>query len=120
MHTVSIGRNVLRTCDGCNQERAYGCIWILQYILQKQTYLETYEGTANLVGNLDEWKIPREMENMEVKALIEKCTARSPKKTKLLSHDEFRKHNIKCGKYGEYGHNKKTCRNRGVLKPKKK
>ena len=28
---------------------------------KKKTYLTTYKGTVNSVGNLDEWKIPEEM-----------------------------------------------------------
>ena len=59
------------------------------------------------------------MEQIEVEALVKKRTVGRLKKTRLLSCGEFRKHNIKFGKYGEYGHNKKTCRNQAVLKPKK-
>ena len=85
---------------------------------KKQTYLNTYEGTVNTVGNPDEWKIPEQLEEIVVEAPIEKCAARRPKKTRLPSRGEFRKYNIKCGKCGEYGHNKKTCRNRAIVKPK--
>ena len=53
-----------------------------------------------------------------VEARIEKRVAGRPKKTRLPSRGKFRKHNIKCGKYGEYGHNKKTCRNHAIVKPK--
>ena len=56
---------------------------------------------------------------MEVEVSIEKRIAGRLKKTRLLSCGEFRKHNIKCGKRGEYGHNKKNCRNHAILKPKK-
>ena len=59
------------------------------------------------------------MEKMVVESSIEKRTPRRSKKTRLLPLGEFRKHNIKCGKYGEYGHNNKTCRNRAVVKTKK-
>ena len=59
------------------------------------------------------------MEQIEVEAPIKKCTAGIPEKTRFLSRGKFRKHNIKCGKYGEYGHNKKTCRNCAVVKAKK-
>ena len=66
---------------------------------KKQTYLATYEGTVNSVGNPYEWEIPEEIEKMEVEASIEKRTAGRPKKTRLLLRGEFRKHNIKCGEY---------------------
>ena len=55
---------------------------------------------------------------MEVDAPIEKRTAGRPKKTRLLSCQKFMKHNIKFGKGGEYGNNKKTCKNRAIVKPK--
>ena len=48
------------------------------------------------------------MEQIEVEAPIEKRTTGRPKKTRLLSRGEFRKHSIKCEKCGEYDHNKKT------------
>ena len=88
-------------------------------MLQKQTYFDTYKGTVNTVGNPDEWKIPRQVGQFKVEAPIEKRIARRPKKTRFLSCGEFRKHKIKSEKYGEYGHNKKTCRNHAVIKPKK-
>ena len=33
---------------------------------KKQTYLDTYEGTINIVENLDEWQIPSQLEEIEV------------------------------------------------------
>ena len=86
---------------------------------KKKTYLATYEGTINLVGNPDEQKIPEEMEKMEVEAPIEKPRAKRPNKIRLLSRGEFRKHNVKCRKCGQCGHNKKICRNHAVLKTRK-
>ena len=63
---------------------------------------------------LEKWK------KINVETPMKKRTAGRPKKTRLLlSCGEFRKHNIKCGKCGEYGHCKKTCKNRVVIKPKK-
>ena len=56
------------------------------------------------------------MEKMEVEAPIEKHTAGRLKKSRLLSSGEFRKYNVK---YEKYCHNKKTCRNRVVLKTRK-
>ena len=86
---------------------------------KKQTYIDTYKGIINTVGNPDEWEISTQVGQIEVEAPIEKRKAGRPKKTGFLSRGEFRKHNIKCGKCGEYGHNKKTCRNRAVVKDKK-
>ena len=86
---------------------------------KKQIYFDTYKGTVNTVKNPNEWEISGQVKQIEVEAQIEKRTARRPKKTRFLSRGEFRKHNIKCEKCGEYGHNKKTCRNRVVVKPKK-
>ena len=86
---------------------------------KKKTYLATYKGIVNLVENPDEWEIPEEMEKMEVEAPIKKRIVGRQKKIRLLSRSEFRKHNIKCGKCGEYGHNKKTYRNLVILKTKK-
>ena len=37
---------------------------------------------------------------MEVEELIEKRTSERPKKNRLLLRGAFRKHNVKCGKYG--------------------
>ena len=59
------------------------------------------------------------MGQIEVEAPIKKRIAGRSKMTRFLSCGEFKKHNIKCGKCGEYGHNKKTCRNRAVVKSKK-
>ena len=59
------------------------------------------------------------MEQIKVEAPIEKRTTRRPNKTRFLSRGEFRKHNIKYEKYGEYGQNKKTYRNHAIVKPKK-
>ena len=67
---------------------------------KNQTYIATYKVTIKTVGNPDEREIPKEMEKMEVEAPIEKRTARRPKKTRLLSCGEFRKHNMKCAKCG--------------------
>ena len=89
------------------------------YITTKQTYIDTYKGTINIVENPDKWEIPRQVGQIEVEVPIEKRTARRPKKTRFLSHEEFKMYNIKCEKCGEYDHNKKTYRNRAVVKPKK-
>ena len=59
------------------------------------------------------------MEQIEFEAPIEKGTARRLKKTRFLSHGEFRKHNIKCEKCREYSNNKKTYKNCTIIKPKK-
>ena len=61
----------------------------------------------------------RNEKKIEVKAPIEKHTAGRPKKSRLMSCVELRRHNVKCEKCGQYGYNKKTCRNHVVLKPRK-
>ena len=86
---------------------------------KKQTYFDTYKGTVNTVENLDEWKISGQVEQIEVEHKLKKRTTGRSKKTRFLLRGEFKKHNIKCGKYGEYGHNKKTYRNHAIVKPKK-
>ena len=47
---------------------------------KKQTYLDTYEDTVNSVGNLNEWEILGQVEQIEVEAPIIKCIAGRPKK----------------------------------------
>ena len=56
---------------------------------------------------------------MEVEELIEKRTSERPKKNRLLLRGAFRKHNVKCEKYGQYGHNKEIYRNCSILKLRK-
>ncbi|PON91216.1 Zinc finger, CCHC-type [Trema orientale] len=76
----------------------------------KESLLATYEGIVYLVGNQNTWQVPKEVEEVLLLAPEGIVKSRRPKKRRNLSTWETKK-SMKCGRCGQYGHNRKICRN---------
>ncbi|XP_050223969.1 uncharacterized protein LOC126673758 [Mercurialis annua] len=81
--------------------------------------LATYSETVFPIEKEDEWKIPQEVKDMIVFPPQHMTRTGRPKKRRYKSVTEKSK-NANCGKCGQAGHNKKTCRNMPKVSHKKK
>ncbi|KAM6598625.1 hypothetical protein CsatA_018234 [Cannabis sativa] len=79
-----------------------------QYYTSK-AWLQTYEETVYPVGNVREWELPEFFEDIIVLPPKERIKSGRPRKRRMAAAWETKKQN-KCGKCGQKGHNKKTCR----------
>ncbi|XP_060969452.1 uncharacterized protein LOC133036739 [Cannabis sativa] len=79
-----------------------------QYYTSK-AWLQTYEETVYPVGNVREWELPDFFEEIIVLPPKERIKSGRPRKRRMAAAWETKKQN-KCGKCGQKGHNKKTCR----------
>ncbi|KAM6563997.1 hypothetical protein CsatB_023995 [Cannabis sativa] len=79
-----------------------------QYYTSK-AWLQTYEETVYPVGNVREWELPEFFEDIIVLPPKERIKSGRPRKRRMAAAWETKKQN-KCGKCGQNGHNKKTCR----------
>ncbi|XP_022889110.1 uncharacterized protein LOC111404551 [Olea europaea var. sylvestris] len=76
----------------------------------RDAYLNTYKETVFPVGNKSEWNLPDDVSNRVVFALNQKKSSGRPTKKRKKSAYE-RSQVVKCGRCGEFGHNRRTCRN---------
>ena len=84
----------------------------------KETMLATYKETVYHIENPNTWIVPEDVKERKEIEPKEKHKSRRPKKRRIQSKGEH-KVKLKCGRCGEYGHNRQTCRNPPPVKKRK-
>ncbi|KAM6551781.1 hypothetical protein CsatB_001589 [Cannabis sativa] len=74
-----------------------------------KAWLQTYEEIVYPVENVREWELQNFFEHIIVLPPKERIKSGRPRKRRMAAAWETKKQN-KCGKCGQKGHNKKTCR----------
>ncbi|XP_022855966.1 uncharacterized protein LOC111377139 [Olea europaea var. sylvestris] len=77
----------------------------------RDAYLNTYKKTVFPVGNKSEWNLTEDVSNRVVFAPDQKRSSGRPtEKRKKPAYE--RSQVVKCGRCGEFGHNRRICRTR--------
>ena len=83
----------------------------------KEAMVATYQEIVYPIGNEDTWEIPEHIKDVKVHPPEGRIRVGRPKKRRCKAtwekNKKARKEN-KCGSCGQYGHNRKTCRNRPI------
>lgn len=88
-------------------------LFLLNYYFAT-SYSSTYSATIHSLRNQSEWVMPEEILEDDMLPLDARRSAGRPRNHRIPSVGEVKK-TVKCSRCGQYGHNKKTCKNKFAL-----